>query len=158
MDLVGAGNRAIFNNLIGVDAHDTFNQQVVIWRKFMYGLDQYGEDNKNAQFSDIPLKGLFSYNYFRQWAIDQSTVSGEIDKQAEAVLFSIEYLKGLSPSPLDANDFWDFELLRDRFIHKGVIYIVKGSTFISQSQDKPLLIMIILKREETETADTAGGH
>lgn len=158
MDLVGNANWSMYKSLIGVDAHDTFNQEDVIWHRLAYGLDRWGEDNKNAVFTDITLKGLFSYNYFRQWGVNQSTVSGEIDKQSEAVIFSIEYLKSLDPAILDANNFWNFDLLEDRFIHRGVTYIVKGDTFISQAQDEPMHIMIILKREETNTGETRGGH
>lgn len=159
MDLVGAAEWAIYKDLIGVQAHDTFFQETVIWRRFDYGLDQYGEDNLNVQFTDIPLKCLFSYNYFRQWQIDQSTPSGEIDKQSEAVIFSLAYLKAqTAPAILDANNFWDYELIKDRFIHRGLVYIIKGDTFISQGPDEPLLFMIILKREETDTGSTRGKH
>lgn len=158
MDLVGNANWAAYKSLIGIDAHDTFMQEDITYLRYLYGLDLHGEDDVNAQFETIALKGLFSYNYFRQWNINQATVSGEIDKQSEAAIFSINYLSNHASSILDANNFWDYELMKDRIIHRGVTYSIKGDTFLSQAPDEPLLFMLILKREETETGQTRAGN
>ena len=52
---------------------------------------------------------------------------------------------------LNSNGNFDYDVSMDRFIHDGIIYKSTGETKICQAQDEPLLVMLILKREEINT-------
>jgi hypothetical protein len=152
-DLVGNSVWAQYKSIIN-DGHDTFNQDQIIWLKSRGGIDRNGEDNLTEQFAVVTLLGLFDYNAFRKWPINQTTDTGELDRQTEVILLNIKYLRDsgyLTP----AGNF-NFQQDADRFIHKGIKYKSTGQTPISQAKDEPLLIMIILSREEILTGDYMG--
>ena len=150
MDRIGPVEWERFKSIIK-DAHDTFFQDTIIWRRFIYGLDIHGEDNENATFQDIPLKCLFRYNDFKVWPLNTPTTSGEIDRQTNVVMFNLRYLDGLGY--LDANKQFMFCQSADRIIARGVVYKSTGETFLSQAYDEPVMMHMVLTREEVETAD-----
>ena len=148
---ISAANWANYKAIIN-DAHDTFNQQSIVWLKSKGGLDRDGEDNLTEQFDSITLKALVQYNHFRTWPTDITTEAGKIDGQTELLIFNVKYLKDLGY--INANGNFDYDSAADRFKHNEVIYKSAGESFISQAQDEPLLLQIILQREEIPSGKT----
>jgi len=148
MDRIGALNWAAYEGIIN-DAHDTFNKQIVIWKRSLGGLDRNGEDNKTERFQNIPLYCLIDYNAFRKWPTDQSSETGDLDRQTELMFLNRKYL--LDNGWINSDGNFDYDPAADRFIHKGKTYKASGDTDVSQDQTKPLLFQIILRREETPT-------
>jgi hypothetical protein len=137
-----------YRGLIQETQFDTFYQDQVVWRRFE-GLDRWKEDNLPLQPVDYSLKGLYSYNYFRQWQITVDTLTGTLDKVTEAVIFSRKYLEDeglVRPDGAIA-----FDAGSDEFYVRGRWYKMVGDTDIAQSFDKPLLYMIVLQRQESKT-------
>jgi len=147
-DLIGAAVWAQYKAIIN-DGQDTFNQMDITWLRSVGGLDRNGEDNLTEGFTNITLKGLIDFNYFRKWSVMMTTESGALDRQTEVLLLNMEYLRGLGY--LNANNYFDYDKNADRFIGNGIKYKAVGDTHISQAQDEPLLFMVILEREETPT-------
>lgn len=154
MDLVGAANWNLYKSLIGQDAHDTFQQDVVLMRRYTHGIDVFMEDGDNRVYDEIELKCQFAYNYFRQWKINVTTISGELDRSSQAAIFSVDYLK--SQGILTLEEFFDYEVNDTIFTHRGVVYKPMGNTYISQAHDQPQLFMVVLQRQETATGLTPG--
>lgn len=152
-DLIGAAVWAQYKSIIN-DGHDTFNQHEVIWLRSDGGLDRHGEDNETEQFTVVILKGLFEYNYFRKWRVTNPTDTGEIDAQTEVLLLNLKYLR--DNGYLTAANNFNYQIDADRFIHDGIKYKCVADTKISQAQDEPLLLMLVLQREEIMTADQMG--
>lgn len=148
MDRIGSTNWQKFKDIIR-DAHDTFNQDTVIWHRSSGGLDRFGEDNVTETFELIPIQGLFLYNYFRTWPITQTTESGEIDRQTKVLILNLKYLG--ENGWLDNWGKFAYDAAADRFEFKGEIYKDMGSTELSQAQNEPLLFSIVLKEEEKNT-------
>lgn len=126
---------------------DAFQQDVVLKRYFVID-DPDGEDY-NQRSEDVNLKGLIQYNYFRSWPMTQSTESGELDKESILLYLNIGYLESISM--VDSNKNLLFDPGHDRFIINGLVYKAMGDSQAAQAKDNPLLIFIILKREETNT-------
>lgn len=144
MDLVGASQWAIYKGVIN-DGQDTFNQDEVIWKKSKGGLDRNVEDNKTEKFDYIVLKALAFYNAMRTWPITEYTETGAIDKESEVALFNIKYLRDLGWLDIAGNFLFDENT--DRLIHKGIVWKSSGMTPLSQAQDEPLLIQMVLQKE-----------
>ena len=139
--------KGIINN-----AHNYFNQDTVIWRRFVRGLQRYGEDNaSNEATEDITLKVLILYNSFRTWPITEESVSGITDKQNMVLMINKSYLNGLGY--LNGSGFFDINPGRDIFIHMGEKYRASGETPVGQAKDDPLHFFIVLKREESLTGE-----
>lgn len=130
------------------EAHNTFNQQSLIWRKFNASLNRDGEDIPGS-VSNINILGLIKYNDFKTWPSDYNTESGSLDRENEVLILNLKYLR--DNGWLNSNGNFDYDVSMDRFIHDGIIYKSTGETKICQAQDEPLLVMLILKREETNT-------
>lgn len=130
-------------------AHDFFNQQTITWKKSGGGIDRNGEDNATETFTDIPIKALVNYNSFKTWASEMPSQVGELDKQTEVLLLNYKYLQ--DNNWINANGNFDYDPAADRFIHNGITYRSSGDTLICQAKDKPLLVQIVLQREETPT-------
>lgn len=130
------------------DAGDTFNKQVIVWKRFKMGLDYDGED-PSTQYTDINLEVLISYNFFRTWPITQQTVTGEIDKESVVVLINMDYLRNLGYTT--ANDYFNFQPGKDLFVIKGDTYEAVGDTDIAQAKGTTLLFQIIMRRVEIKT-------
>lgn len=127
------------------DFHNDVFQQEIIWKKQIVTKDYHGEDS-NQRFVNVPLKGLMKYNDFRSWPLTETTDSGEIDKQSIMVYFNIKYLRDNGYTNTEGNFIFDPAM--DRFIVNGVKYKAMGDSQSAQAKDQPLLIFIVLKRED----------
>lgn len=125
--------------------HEDAFQQVITWKRTITVLSQNGEDD-NIKNEDIELKGLVLYNYFRSWAINKSDQAGEIDKQSCMLYLNNKYLD--DNGHINAQGQFKFKPVEDRFIVNGIVYKANGESQAAQSNNKPLLHFIILKREE----------
>lgn len=119
--------------------------QPILWKRFIDHPLSWGEDI-GSNYIDIELKGLIQYNAFRVWPISRGTTSGEIDGQSLAVLISRASLE--EKGYINSNGYWKFDGPRDIFIIDGIPYKASGDTEVSQAKDKPLMFLIILKREK----------
>jgi len=128
--------------------HTEANQETIIWRRYDNIIDRYGEDPLEV-FTDIDILALVQYNYFRTWPIDKANVAGMVDKESCTVFFNTQYL--IDEGHTNANDLLDFDPGQDFFLINGLRYKVFGETETAQANDKTLLQIIILKREETPT-------
>ena len=150
---------AQFKTLIDVSAKNNFFNEEVTWRRFQYRVDRYGEDEEEPGTDDETLEALMFYNFFRTWPIDKVEETGQIDRVSVTMI--------LNRAWLDENDFLDDEgnfnfQMEDRFIHRGIVYKDSGYTLVSQSKEPltgkgdPLLVMVILVRDEIETTKKRG--
>ncbi len=130
--------------------HEDANQQEVIWRKLTNNFNRWGEDGGET-YEDIPTLGLVQYNFFRSWAINKTTSTGELDKESCMVFFNQKYLS--DNGWLTTNNQFKFRPGEDRFIIDGELYKARGNSKAAQANDQTLLIFIILKREETDTGN-----
>lgn len=139
----------IYKNIIN-KAHDSFNQDTIIWRRHIRGFQRYGEDTKaNENYNDITLKCLISYNVFRTWPITKETTGGDLDKENITLILNKKYLDDLGY--LNADGFFEMTPGKDQFIHKGLEYQPSGETGVAQASTDALLFYIILARQETNT-------
>lgn len=150
MDLVGSVAWENYKSLIN-QAHDTFSQDTIVWKRSLGGIDYNGEDNLTERFSSIDLKCLINYNVFRVWPTNQPTTTGELDRETMALLLNIRYLDSLGY--LNANGNFVYNQDKDRFIHHGITYKSGGDTKVAQANDEPLIIQLMLIRQETNTSD-----
>jgi len=149
-DLIGLPNWNLYKDIIR-SAHDTFNQETVLWQKRLFGLDIHGEDDENAQFQFIPLKCLMNYNDFKVWPLNSPMTSGELDRETTVAIFNLEYLG--ENNWLTPNGQFQFNQATDRLIHRGIVYKSTGDTQLAQAYNEPLLVHLVLTREETETGN-----
>lgn len=146
MDRVGSAKWGNYKKLMK-DAHDTFNQAEVIWRRYTsFSVNQDFNEDKSEQYSDVLLKVLFGYNFFRTWPITKHSTSGELDNQNMIMLINREYLN--DRGFLADSGYFNFDPSNDRFIYQGIIYKSEGDTALSQAPSDPLHIQLVLKREE----------
>jgi len=129
---------------------DDSHKQVMTWKRLATNLNRWGEDD-NVVHADVQLNCLVQYNYFKSWPTNQTTVSGEIDKESLLIWLNIKYLG--DAGYLTANGQFNFRPGEDRFIIKGEVYKALGDSQAAQASDEPLEIFIVLKKEETETGD-----
>ena len=132
--------------------HNEAFQDDLIWYKETTLFNRNGEDDE-ITYTPISLKVLFQYNYFRSWPLAEETASGELDIQSLTCFINKKYLSDLGY--LNADGYWDFNPSADYFETHGIRYRAKGDTHVSQASDDPLLFMLNLQREETETGDPA---
>jgi len=141
----------IYKNAINA-AHDSFNQDVVIWHRFIGGFQRYGEDDQNNEtFLDITLKTLVSYNVFRTWPITKETSAGSVDLESATLIFNKKYLEDLGY--LNSDGFFAMDPGKDEFTLGGVRYRPSGETEVAQAGDDPLMFYVILIRKKVKTAD-----
>jgi len=148
-DLIGPVNWASYKNTIGVDAFDTFFQDDLTWKRVGLFIDEHGEDEIGKPFTDVVIKTLIQYNVFRTWPVNRPTESGELEDQTMVAWLSKDYLN--TAGYLNANGNFDYNVDEDRFVFNGVEYKAFGDTDAAQAQDGPLLVMLILQREEIPT-------
>ena len=137
--------KGIINN-----AHNFFNQDTISWFRNDFNMQRHGEDSTSSMgFTMINLKCLNTYNFFRTWPMTDETISGKLDKESMVVLLNKKYLSDLGYLTADGN--LNFDPGSDYFIFQGQKMTSSGETPLSQALDEPLHIMLILKREPTET-------
>lgn len=152
IDLLGSDWGA-YKELMG-DAHLTFSQKAVTWKKRKDIVNIFGEDQplKNSDFLEIPLLVLCNYNYMRSWPITNNTESGEIDGQSLQVLINKEYLRGLGY--INLSNYWEYKPDFDRLVIDGLQYKFFGDTAAAQMQDDDVHITFIAKRDITQTGSS----
>jgi len=140
-----ASYKAIINR-----ASESFNQDIVIWRRQTRNFQRHGEDTPSVPATeDINLDCLIAYNIFRTWPMTDETVSGALDKENITMLLNKKYL--LDNGYLNADGFFEIDPGVDIFFHHGITYRSAGETEVAQAGDDPLMFYIVLAREETPT-------
>lgn len=143
---------AVFEKIIN-NAHSFFNQEDLTWVRQTNNLQRYGEDTKaNKGTEEIILKCLNGYNYFRSWPMTDETSAGKLDKESMIVLLNKKYL--LDAGYLTSDGNFNFDPGADHFIFQGQKMDAAGETPMSQAKSSPLFIMLILKREPTQTGSS----
>jgi len=135
-------------------AHESFNQQEVIWERMISNIDRFGEDS-GLTTDSITLKGLVFYNYMRTWVISRPTKTGLADDESLVVILNKDYLSSLGY--LNSNGYFQFNPGFDRFIINGIRYEPAGDTDADQAFSDPTLFYLILKREVRNTGDQVYG-
>lgn len=136
-----------YKKLIGDFMDQDAALKPIKWLIYMEAPSLYGEGSE-PKYKATDLNVLISYNVYRTWPINSSTVSGEVDKETLVILVSKKYL--LESNLLDVNGYWNIDITRDRFLIDGIIYSSSGDTLSSQASDSDLLFMVILKRLGSE--------
>lgn len=139
----------VYANIIN-NAHNSFNQDNILWRRHIRGFQRFGEDDHNNEnYNNITLKCLIGYNIFRTWPITKETAGGDLDKENITLILNIQYLKDLGY--LNSDGFFQMTPGKDIFIHRGLEYQASGETEVAQAGTKALLFYVILARQETST-------
>jgi len=124
-------------------------QQTVTWKRTRVVRNRWQEGD-NIRTEDVSIKGLIQYNIFRNWPINKTTKTGQIDEESCQLLLNYQYL--VDNGWVNANGQFDFDPGLDKFVIEGLIYKPMGDAKAAQAKDKPLLVFIILQREETSTS------
>ncbi len=132
--------------------HDDFNQDNLTWRRANSTQVALFNEQAENNYTDIVLKALVGYNFFRTWPMTRHSESGELDNQNMVVYLNRDYLSKLGY--LTPEGHFNYRPDKDTFIHRGIEYKCEGDTLLAQAKDTPLLIMLILRREELKTGDT----
>ena len=119
-------------------------KQKIIWAKHIDQMLSHGEDYL-SQYHYIEIEVLCYYNAFRNWPINESTTSGELDEENLSIMISRQYLNKLGY--INENGYFDFNWAEDRFIINGIPYRPSGDTNVSQAKDEAIVFLIILKRD-----------
>ena len=131
------------------DAHDTFHQKEITWRRLKSELNFHGEDNTVNGYTDVTLRVQLNYNLMRTWPIAFRTETGDLDRQSVQIMINKLYLNGLGY--IGANGRFTYDASQDKFIIDGLVHIPVGDTAGSQAYEDDILFTIIVKRDETET-------
>lgn len=139
-DKAWARYKKIITDFLDVDA----GRQKIVWAKHIDQILSYGEDVA-PQFTYLVIEALCYYNAFRNWPINQSTTSGELDEENLSILISKNQIEKLGY--LTEDGYMDFNWSEDRFQINGQIYRASGDTQVAQAKDEALVFLIILKRD-----------
>jgi hypothetical protein len=139
-DKAWARYKKIITDFLDVDA----GRQKIVWAKHIDQLLSHGEDIA-PQFTYLVIEALCYYNAFRNWPINQSTTSGELDEENLSILISKKQIEKLGY--LTKDGYMDFNWAEDRFQINGQIYRASGDTQVAQAKDEALVFLIILKRD-----------
>jgi len=140
-DLLGA-DWDVFKSIM-VDAHATFAQKVITWKRRTVKIDRFGEDPIES-FIDTPLKVLCDWNYKRTWPVDVNNESGQDDEQSVQVYMNKEFLR--VNGFLNDDGYFNYDKGFDQFIIDGKLYKSFGDTTASQMLSDDSLMTIIIKR------------
>lgn len=132
--------KSIVQDFLDIDA----GRQRIVWAKHVNQMLSHGEDY-TPHYYRIEIEALCFYNAFRNWPINQSTITGELDEENLSILISKKYLE--DHGYLNSNGYWDFNWVEDRFIINGIEYRPSGDTQVSQAKDEAIVFLIILKRD-----------
>lgn len=131
-------------------AGEAFNRDTITWVKHNNHLGLFREELSEGG-QPIDLNVLISYNTFRTWPITKNDQAGQLDNQNILAIINRQYLKNLNL--LTPEGMLDYSPDVDYFIHRGVRYKAEGDTLLAQSGDDPLLLQVILHREENKTGE-----
>ena len=139
-DKAWAKYKRIVQDFLDEDA----GKQKIIWAKHINQMLSHGEDTL-SRYRYIEIEVLCYYNAFRNWPINESTTSGELDEENLSIMISRQYLNKLGY--INENGHFDFNWAEDRFIINGIPYRPSGDTNVSQAKDEAIVFLIILKRD-----------
>ena len=140
-----------FRNVVDL-ASESFNQDIVTWRRHTRGFQRYGEDTvANENYTDVSLNALIAFNIFRLWPMSKETVGGVLDGENIVMMLNKKYLEDLGH--LNADGFFDMDPGKDIFFHRGLEYRASGETEVAQAGDIALMFYVVLGREETKTGN-----
>lgn len=128
------------------DHMDTHGQALIKWVRGD-GRIQHFNEQENYSGNIVELRGLIGYNSFRTWPITAKDQQGEVDNQNMLLYLSKDYLRDLGY--LNEFGYFNFNPDLDYFIHMGIKYKSDGDTPVAQAFDDPVLLTVILRREET---------
>jgi hypothetical protein len=137
-----------YKSLVTQFLDEESGMQPVIWAEHVKLPGKYGEDNNNYYYRR-DIRALCYYNAFRNWPLNKSSVTGELDEENLSILISkkqVEELEALTPE-----GYFKFDWAMDRFIINGVVYRPSGDTQVAQAKDEALVFLIILKRDHIST-------
>jgi len=123
---------------------DDSGKQVITWAKHVNQMLSHGEDLTPVYYG-IEIEALCYYNAFRNWPLNQATITGEIDEENLSILISKNKIQELGY--LNDNGYWDFNWAEDRFVINGIVYRPSGDTQVAQAKDEALVFLVILKRD-----------
>ena len=89
-DKAWAKYKRIVQDFLDEDA----GKQKIIWAKHIDQMLSHGEDYL-SQYHYIEIEVLCYYNAFRNWPINESTTSGELDEENLSIMISRQYLNKL---------------------------------------------------------------
>lgn len=131
-------------------------RQTIIWAKRVKPLLTHAED-KIPHYHRLEIEALCYYNAFRNWPINNPSVSGETDEENLSIMVSRKYIEeyrgGLfwkrneTSTGVETDGYWDFDWQRDRFVINGITYRPSGDTQVAQAKDEALVFLVILKRD-----------
>lgn len=133
-----------YSNIICDFLDKDAGRQKIIWAKHLNQVLSYGEDY-SPRYRFRSIEALCYYNAFRNWPINQSTVTGELDEENLSIMISKKYIE--ENGYMDDNGYLDFNWAEDRFIINGIPYRPSGDTQVAQAKDQALVFLIILKRD-----------
>lgn len=126
-------------------------RQKLVWAKSSQQLLSHGEDSRQLYYG-VGIEALCYYNAFRNWPINQATLTGELDNENLSILISKNFIEKLGF--LNSSGYWDFDWAKDRFIINGIVYRPDGDTQVAQAKDEALVFMVILKRDRDTDIST----
>lgn len=138
--------KKIITDFLNTDA----GRQPIVWARYINNFLPMGED-LGAKYQRVDIEGLVYYNAFRNWPINKSTTSGELDEENLSVYVSKDAVKTLGY--LTDEGYWKFDWANDRFIIDGIVYRPTGDTGVAQAKDEALLFLLILKRDRDSQID-----
>ena len=150
MGFLTAADKQEYKDCLNEFNLDDSNNQDITWQRLTTNLSRYGEDDNVIRTNQL-IQALVQYNYFKSWPTNKTSVSGEVDKESLLIWLNIKYLS--DNGWITPNGQFIFRPGEDRFVIRGEVYKALGDSQAAQAFDEPLLIFIVLKREETETAD-----
>jgi hypothetical protein len=133
------------------DAHETFHQKAITWRKLKSRLNRYGEDNTGNSYDDKTLLVQLNYNLLRTWPISFRTETGDLDRQSVQILINKRYLS--ENNYLNGSGLFDYNPAEDLFIIDGLVHTPVGDSPGSQAYEDDILFTIIVKRDEGTTGN-----
>jgi hypothetical protein len=119
-------------------------RQEIIWAKHVNQMLSFGEDSTPGYYK-ITIEALCYYNAFRNWPINLSTTTGELDEENLSIMISRKYLE--DNGYINDDGYWDLNWAEDRFIINGIAYRPTGDTNVAQAKDKAVVFLLILKRD-----------
>lgn len=131
-----------YKHIVQKFLEDDAGRQTILWCKNLNQMMFMGEDSK-PKYDLVVIEALCYYNAFRNWPINKSTVSGELDDENLVILIPKSAIKPY----LNSQGYFQFNWSEDRFIINGIPYKPDGDTEVAQAKDEPIVFQIILRRD-----------
>jgi len=151
MDLIGAVGWDAYKSIIN-DASDTFNKEIVVWKRSTRTMQRHGEDQNTTYVNEI-LEVLMDYSDYKSWPDGSAfKITGFEDRTSAIMILNNKWLT--DHGFVGTDGYFKFNPARDTFIIRGIEYIAPGDTHTAQANDEPLLTYLIVYRAEVQTGET----